>query len=96
MRHCDSLRLGRCERGLGAGAAILVLVALAALAAAILRLSTAQQIGAVLELGAARASQAARAFAPRCTDGEGANADQKGVGHLGRYEAGDVGGRAAL
>lgn len=51
----------RAQRGLGAVAAILVLVSLAALAAAILRLSTAQQIGTVQELGAARASQAARA-----------------------------------
>lgn len=47
--------------GLGAIAAILVLVSLAALAAAVIRLSTAQQIGSVQELGAARATQAARA-----------------------------------
>lgn len=51
----------RHHRGLGAIAAILVLVSLAALAAAIVRLSTAQQIGTVQELGAARAAQAARA-----------------------------------
>lgn len=48
-------------QGLGAIAAILVLVSLAALAAAVIRLSTAQQIGSVQELGAARATQAARA-----------------------------------
>lgn len=53
--------LRRHHRGLGAIAAILVLVSLAALAAAIVRLSTAQQIGTVQELGAARAAQAARA-----------------------------------
>lgn len=54
-------RIGRAPQGLGAIAAILVLVMLAALAAAILRLSTAQQIGTVQALDAARAAQAARA-----------------------------------
>jgi MSHA biogenesis protein MshP len=49
------------QRGLGAIAAIMVLVLLAALAAAVVRLSTAQQIGVAQEVGAARASQAARA-----------------------------------
>lgn len=49
------------QRGLGAIAAIIVLVALSAVAAAVVRLSSSQQMDTVQELGAARASQAARA-----------------------------------
>ena len=51
----------RRSRGLGAIAAIVVLVLLAALSAAVVRMSTAQQMGSAQEVGAARASQAARA-----------------------------------
>jgi len=51
----------RAQRGFGAIAAILVLVLLAGLAAAVIRLSTTQQIGSAQELNAARAAQAARA-----------------------------------
>lgn len=51
----------RTQRGFGALAAILVLVFLAALAAAVIRLSTAQHLGSAQEIGAARAAQAARA-----------------------------------
>jgi len=49
------------QRGLGAIAAIMVLVLLAALSAAVVRMATAQQMGGAQELGAAKASQAARA-----------------------------------
>ena len=49
------------QRGFGAFAAIMVLVVLAAIAAAVVRLSSAQQLGAAQDLGAARAAQAARA-----------------------------------
>ena len=51
----------RIQRGFGALAAILVLVFLAALAAAVIRLSTGQQMGSAQEIGASRAAQAARA-----------------------------------
>jgi MSHA biogenesis protein MshP len=50
----------RCT-GLGAVAVIMVLVLLSALAAAVVRLSQAAQTGVALDLGAARASAAARA-----------------------------------
>ncbi|WP_374562680.1 MSHA biogenesis protein MshP [Ideonella sp.] len=49
------------QHGLGAIAAIIVLVLLAALSAAVVRMSTAQQMGSAQEVSAARASQAARA-----------------------------------
>jgi len=49
------------QRGLGAIAAILVLVLLSGLAAAVIRLSNTQQIGSAQEINAARAAQAARA-----------------------------------
>ena len=49
------------QRGLGAIAVILVLVLLSALAAAVVRLSQGQQTGLALDIGAARASAAARA-----------------------------------
>ena len=49
------------ERGFGAFAAVIVLVVLAAMAAAVVRLSSAQQLGTAQDLGAARAAQAARA-----------------------------------
>ncbi|MEK8029499.1 MSHA biogenesis protein MshP [Ideonella sp. DXS29W] len=49
------------QSGLGAIAAIMVLVLLAALAAAVVRLTMSQQMGGAQELGAARAAQAARA-----------------------------------
>jgi MSHA biogenesis protein MshP len=49
------------QRGLGAVAAIVVLVLLAALSAAVVRMTTAQQMGSAQEVSAARASQAARA-----------------------------------
>lgn len=49
------------ERGFGAFAAVIVLVALAAMAAAVVRLSSTQQLGTAQEQGAARAAQAARA-----------------------------------
>lgn len=51
----------KAQRGLGAIAAILVLVLLAGLAAAVIRLSSAQQMGGAQEISAARAAQAARA-----------------------------------
>lgn len=51
----------RGQRGLGAIAAIFVLVLLAAMSAAVVRLSVSQQMGGAQELGAAKASQAARA-----------------------------------
>jgi MSHA biogenesis protein MshP len=49
------------QHGFGALAAVLVLVLLAALAAAIVRMTSAQQMGGAQEQGAARAAQAARA-----------------------------------
>lgn len=49
------------QQGLGAIAAIMVLVLLAAISAAVVRLSVTQQMGGAQELGAAKASQAARA-----------------------------------
>lgn len=49
------------QRGLGAIAVIMVLVLLSALAAAVVRLSQGQHTGLALDLGAARASAAARA-----------------------------------
>jgi MSHA biogenesis protein MshP len=49
------------QRGLGAIAAIMVLVLLAALSAAVVRMTVAQQMGGAQELSAAKASQAARA-----------------------------------
>jgi MSHA biogenesis protein MshP len=51
----------RSQRGLGAIAIVIMLVLLAALAAAVVRLASAQQIGSAQELNAARAAQAARA-----------------------------------
>lgn len=54
-------RLHSSQRGFGALAAVLVLVLLAALAAAVVRLATAQQMGGAQEQSAARAAQAARA-----------------------------------
>ncbi|HJV71578.1 MSHA biogenesis protein MshP [Ideonella sp.] len=59
MRIAPHLRTAQC--GFGAIAAILVLVLLAGLAAAVVRLSNTQQIGSAQELDAARAAQAARA-----------------------------------
>lgn len=49
------------QRGFGALAAIIVLVMLAAMAAAVVRLSSAQQMGTAQDVDAARAAQAARA-----------------------------------
>ena len=49
------------QHGFGAIAAVLVLVLLAALAAAVVRLANTQQVGAAQEYNAARAAQAARA-----------------------------------
>jgi MSHA biogenesis protein MshP len=49
------------QRGLGAIAVIMVLVLLSALAAAVVRLSQGSHTGLALDLGAARASAAARA-----------------------------------
>lgn len=54
-------RSRRTQQGLGAIAAIMVLVLLAAISAAVVRLSVTQQMGSAQELGAAKASQAARA-----------------------------------
>lgn len=54
-------RSRRSQRGLGAIAIVLMLVLLAALAAAVVRLATAQQVGSAQEQNAARAAQAARA-----------------------------------
>ncbi|MGM9489199.1 MSHA biogenesis protein MshP [Ideonella sp. YS5] len=53
-------RLGS-QRGFGAIAIVLMLVLLAAIAAAVVRLANAQQIGSAQEQNAARAAQAARA-----------------------------------
>jgi MSHA biogenesis protein MshP len=49
------------QRGFGAIAAVMILVLLAALAAAVVRLTNTQQMGGAQEQGAARAAQAARA-----------------------------------
>jgi MSHA biogenesis protein MshP len=54
-------RVLRPERGLGAVAAIVVLVVLATIAAAVVRLSTSTATGVSQQLGAARAAQAAQA-----------------------------------
>lgn len=51
----------RSQRGFGAIAIVMMLVLLAALAAAVVRLASAQQLGSAQELNAARAAQAARA-----------------------------------
>jgi MSHA biogenesis protein MshP len=51
----------RSQRGFGAIAIVMMLVLLAAIAAAVVRLATAQQIGSAQEQNAARAAQAARA-----------------------------------
>lgn len=53
----------KCQRGLGAIAAILILVVLATIAAAVVRLSTSQQGGFAQQVTAARAAQAAQAGA---------------------------------
>ncbi len=52
---------GTRQRGLGAIAIVLLLVLLAAMAAAVVRLANHQQLGSAQEQGAARAAQAARA-----------------------------------
>jgi MSHA biogenesis protein MshP len=49
------------QRGLGAIAIVILLVLLASLAAAVVRLANTQLVGSAQELGAARAAQAARA-----------------------------------
>jgi MSHA biogenesis protein MshP len=55
------MNLPRSQRGFGAIAIVMMLVLLAAIAAAVVRLATSQQIGSAQEQNAARAAQAARA-----------------------------------
>lgn len=57
----SNMRLGRATRGFVLPAAIFLLVVLAALGAAIVTVSTTQQIGSALDVQGTRAYQAARA-----------------------------------